>query len=73
MSESKPSREDLIRRRDEINRQLERVNADQRIELDRDPEEQAIQLEQDEVSRSMEAGLRRELVAIEDLLLDDQG
>ena len=64
------TREQLIRRRDEINEQLGRVNAAQRIELDNDPEEQAIQIEQGEVAVSMEANLRRELSAIEDKLLD---
>ena len=73
MAESKPTREQLIRRRDEINDQLNRVNAEQRIELDRDPEEQAIQIEQGEVATSMEASLRRELAAIEDMLLDYDG
>jgi hypothetical protein len=72
MAENKPSREQLIRRRDEINEQLNRVNADQRIELDRDPEEQAIQLEQDQVANSMEENLRRELLMIEDQLLDGE-
>ena len=71
MGENKPSREQLIRRRDEIMSQLNRVNEEQRIELDRDPEEQAIQLEQDQVAVSMEGNLRRELAEIEDLLLDD--
>lgn len=70
MAEARPSREQLEGRREEILRQLERVNADQRIELDNDPEEQAIQIEQGEVADSMEASLRRELAAIEDLLLD---
>ena len=70
MAESRPSREQLIRRRDEINEQLARVNREQRIELDRDPEEQAIQLEQDQVAISMEENLRRELAMIEDQLLD---
>lgn len=73
MAESRPSREQLIRRRDEINEQLNRVNSDQRIELDRDPEEQAIQIEQGEVATSMEVSLRRELAAIEDQLLDSEG
>ena len=72
MAENKPSREHLIRRRDEINVQLERVNTDQRIELDRDPEEQAIEIEQGEVATSMEANLRHELAMIEDQLLDMQ-
>lgn len=70
MPENKPTREQLERRRDEINAQLSRVNADLQIELDRDPEEQAIQLEQDQVSISMENNLRKELIDIEDKLLD---
>jgi len=68
MAGTNADRENLIRRRDEINQQLNRVNAEQRIELDRDPEEQAIQLEQDQVAVSMEMNLRRELAAIEDQL-----
>ena len=67
---SEPSREQLIRRRDEINEQLNRVNREERIELDIDPEEQAIQIEQGEVAVTMEANLRRELAVIEDALLD---
>ncbi len=70
MKEPKLTREQLEKRRDEINQQLNRVNGDLRIELDRDPEEQAIQLEQDEVSMTMEANLRKELTDIEDRLLD---
>ncbi len=68
---SEPSREQLIRRRDEINEQLNRVNREERIELDNDPEEQAIQIEQDEVAVTMEANLRRELAIIEDALLEE--
>jgi hypothetical protein len=68
---SEPSREQLIRRRDEINEQLNRVNREERIELDNDPEEQAIQIEQGEVAVTMEANLRRELAMIEDALLDE--
>ena len=66
-----PSREQLIRRRDEITEQLNRVNQEERIELDNDPEEQAIQIEQGEVAVTMEANLRRELAVIEDALLEE--
>ena len=45
MAEKKPSRDQLIRRRDEINVNW-RCQRTQRIELDRDPEEQAIEIEQ---------------------------
>jgi RNA polymerase-binding transcription factor DksA len=55
----------LRQRRAEILAELERVNADQRIELDPDGEEQAIQIEQDEVAVSMEENLRKELADIE--------
>ena len=72
MPDSKPTREHLIRRRDEINEQLERVNREQRIELDRDPEEQAIQVEHNQVAVSMEENLRHELAVIEDQLLDGE-
>jgi hypothetical protein len=70
MKENEPTKERLEKRRDEINAQLDRVNTDLQIELDRDPEEQAIQLEQDEVSLTMEENLRRELIDIEDKLLE---
>lgn len=70
MPETKPTRQQLERRRDEINAQLNRVNGDLQMELDRDPEEQAIQLEQDEVSITLERNLRKELAVIEDRLLD---
>jgi hypothetical protein len=70
MKEIKQTREQLEKRRGEILAQLNRVNGDLRLELDRDPEEQAIQVEQDEVSISMEDNLRKELAMIEDQLLD---
>jgi hypothetical protein len=72
MAADTPSREQLEGRRNEILRQLERVNTDQRIELDNDPEEQAIQIEHGEVATAREASLRRELATIEDLLEDYQ-
>ena len=72
MPQNTPSKEDLIRRRDEINEQLNRVNGDLRLELDPDPEEQAQQLEQDQVAITMESNLRRELAIIEDQLLDSE-
>jgi hypothetical protein len=72
MAENKPSREQLIHRRDELIKQLERVYVDERIELDRDPEEQAIEIEQNQVATSLEKNLRRELAVIEDALLDGE-
>ena len=57
--------ESLRQRRAEIMAELARVNADQRIELDPDGEEQAIQIEQDEVAVSMEENLRKELAEID--------
>ena len=73
MPEIKQTREQLEKRRDEINRQLSGVNSDERIVLDYDIEEQAIQMEQHEVSVTMEANLRKELAIIEDKLLDFAG
>jgi len=73
MSERQTDRRRLERRRDEILAELGRVNNAERIELDRDPEEQAIQLEQDQVPVSMEESLRRELDEIEAQLADDSG
>jgi hypothetical protein len=70
MPEIKQTKEQLEKRRDEINAQLRRVNRDLQAELDRDPEEQAIQIEHDQVSISMEENLRKELAEIEDKLLD---
>ena len=69
----KVSKENLIRRRDEILDQLNKVDGDLRIELDRDPEEQSIQPEQDQVAITMESQLRRELEEIEDQLLEYEG
>lgn len=66
----KVSRENLTRRRDEILDQLNKVDGDLRIELDRDPEEQSIQIQQDQVAVTMEAQLRRELEEIENQLLE---
>lgn len=64
------TKEQLEKRQDEINGQLERLNGDLQLELDRDPEEQAIQIEQDEVAVSMEQNLRRELAEIEERLAE---
>jgi len=61
---------DLMRRRDEIMAELSGVNTNLRLELDNDPEEQAIQIEQNEVAATMEAQLRRELNDIEEKLID---
>jgi RNA polymerase-binding transcription factor DksA len=75
MTQQNTDRKNLERRRAEILDQLNRVNSELQMELDRDPEEQAIQLEQDQVSISMEDNLRRELAEIEDQLavMDDAG
>jgi RNA polymerase-binding transcription factor DksA len=64
------TKEQLEKRRSEILTQLNRVNEDLQMKLDRDPEEQAIQIEQDEVAVTMEENLRKELIDIEDKLLD---
>jgi hypothetical protein len=68
MNEGKVDRKALEQRQQEILNQLNRVNEELQVELDRNEEEQAIQIEQDEVSISMEDGLRRELADIEEKL-----
>ena len=72
MAEHNYTKEHLEKRRDEILAQLNRTEDHMREEfnLDRDPEEQAIQIEQDEVWIGMEENLRKELTMIEDALLD---
>jgi RNA polymerase-binding transcription factor DksA len=70
MKQIKQTKEQLEKRHDEINRQLNRVNQGERIELEPDMEDQAIQIEQQDVSTTMEANLRKELIEIEDKLLD---
>jgi hypothetical protein len=63
------SREALERRREEILAQLDGEQSEVQIELDRDTEEQAIQVEQFDVSATFIENLRRELADIEDKLL----
>jgi RNA polymerase-binding transcription factor DksA len=70
MNHVQPTKESLIKRRDEIYDQLEKTNQDLRIELEQNPEDQAIQVEQDEVAITMEANLRKELNIIEEHLAD---
>lgn len=65
-----PNAEQLKKRRNEILKQMNRVSDELQMELDRDPEEQAIQIEQDQVAISMEDNLRAELADIEDRLTD---
>ena len=68
MKEPKQTRRQLEKRRAEIDAQLNKVGDDLQFELERNPEDQAIQLEQDEVATTMEDNLRKELNAIEDKL-----
>ena len=65
MATEKRTKEELIKRRDEINAQLDKTNDAQQIELDQNMEDQAIQVEQDEVAMTMETNLRKELDEIE--------
>lgn len=70
MTEPKMSRERLEKRREELLAQLGEGSQDVQIELDRDPEEQAIQVQHHEVSITMIDNLRRELADVEDKLAD---
>lgn len=67
-NDQQQTKEQLMKRRDEIMEQLNRVSKDEEIELDNDMEEQAIQMEQHEVSVTMENNLRKELADIEEKL-----
>lgn len=69
MKEVKQTKEQLEKRRGEIEKQLNLVNQNERIELDNDTEEQAIEIEQHEVFVTMEENLRKELDQIEEKLL----
>ena len=66
MPEIKQTKEQLEKRRDEINAQLGKVNETLQIELERGEEDQAIQLE-------LESNLRKELEQIEDKLAEFDG
>lgn len=68
MEVNNKSVDELKKRRAEILAELGHVNEDLRSELDPDSEEQAIQIEQEEVAVSMEDNLRRELNQIEETL-----
>ncbi len=70
MKEVKQTRKQLEKRRGEIEKQLNLTNQDERIELDRDMEQQAIQMEQHEVSVTMEENLRKELSYVEEKLAE---
>jgi RNA polymerase-binding transcription factor DksA len=64
------TKEELIKRQEEIYSQLEKTNEDLGIELDRNMEDQAIQIEQEEVAITMESNLRKELAEIEEKLAE---
>lgn len=72
MHDSKINKEHLIQRREEILRQLGRLEIPIHEELDRNSDEQAIQLEQTDVTLSMVDGLNRELRQIEEMLLENE-
>jgi hypothetical protein len=72
MHDSKINKEHLIQRREEILRQLGRLEIPIHEELDRNTDEQAIQLEQTDVTLSMVDGLNRELRQIEEMLLENE-
>lgn len=70
MKEIKQTKQQLEKRRDEINARLSSVNKREEIHLDRDMEQQAIQMEQHEVSVTMEENLQKELNYIEEKLAE---
>ena len=70
MPEIEQTKEQLERRRGEIIAELAKLRGALPGRLDEAPEEQAIEVEHEEVAVAREANLRRELAAIEDRLLD---
>ena len=70
MNDSKIPKEHLIQRREEIRRQISQLEAPISEELDRDPEEQAIQVQQTDVTLSILEGLNDELRQIEETLAE---
>ena len=72
MHDSNTTKEHLIERREEILRQLGELETPLREELDRDTDEQAIQLEQTDVTISIVEGLNKELRQIEEMLLEHE-
>lgn len=73
MNEPKITRERLEKRRNEILAQLNEDSRAVQIELDRDPEEQAIEVQHHDVSIALVENLRRELADVEDKLADLEG
>ena len=72
MHDSKITKEHLTLRREEILRQIGKLETPIHEELDRNTDEQAIQLEQTDVTLSMVEGLNRELRQIEEMLLEHE-
>ena len=70
MHDTKISKEHLHTRRDEILRQIGELQVPLHEELDRNGDEQSIQLEQRDVTLSMVDGLNKELRQIEEMLLE---
>ena len=62
------SKEALEKRKNEIQAELDKGGRDLRLPLDRDPEEQAIEVEHLDVSSTFIENLRRELAVIEEKL-----
>jgi hypothetical protein len=72
MRDSNTTKEHLIERREEILRQLAELRGPLHEELDRDTDEQAIQVEQTDVTLSIVDGLNNELRQIEEMLLEHE-
>lgn len=70
MKDTKITKDHLIERRREILDRLGKLDDEIHDELDRDPEEQAIQLEQQDVTLSIVGNLNKELADIEERLLE---
>ena len=65
MTKPKKTKAEMLARIDEINAQLKKTNKDLGLEMDHDMEDQATEVEQEDVYIKMESNLRQELAEIE--------
>jgi RNA polymerase-binding transcription factor DksA len=65
MTKPKKTKAEMLERMDEINAQLDKTNKDLGLEMDHDMEDQATEVEQEDVYIKMESNLRQELAEIE--------
>ncbi|MER3429903.1 MAG: hypothetical protein C4325_03315 [Blastocatellia bacterium] len=70
MESKEQEKQRLLQRKNEILEQLARLRQEMRYELDRDPDEQAIQVETTDVNIAIAEQLHKELIEIDGRLLE---